>query len=213
VFFNRGSGLFSGVKHFHFPMPLSPEKLVVNIRKIEGEGSFSLKQTKVKPQVVFYKQELMSIKPIIKLFEMFAFKAGFLDNGVYFPDQLKQETMIIYRPYIKSKDEDGKMRYINSPAKIELNTGVIEVSRKHFKNYTVSMRMFILLHEISHYLLQSKNEILVDRHALQLYLALGYPGTEAMYSLTRLMEEDTTFNRNRLSALNDYILRNATSYS
>jgi hypothetical protein len=48
------------------------------------------------------------------------------------------------------------------------------------------MQVFILLHEWSHYKLDTSDEFDCDLQALQWYLGFGFPQTEAMYAMTKV---------------------------
>ena len=70
---------------------------------------------------------------------------------------------------------------LKTPARISRHDGVIEISKKYFKQYTVPMRMAILLHEFAHFYLNNnpRDESEADLNALTIYLSMGYPRIEA----------------------------------
>ena len=75
---------------------------------------------------------------------------------------------------------------ISTPARIGHQTGIIEVAYSKFKNYTIPMRIDILLHEFSHKYknpkigLEISNEIGADINALYIYLGLGFSKIDAI---------------------------------
>ena len=179
-----------------------------------------LLQTKVKPLPNVLPAHLKDYEKELRFFESFAQKAAFLSKGVYAPayeNQSAENLMLVYAPTITNK-KTGK--YINQPARVEMSTGVIEASKKHFKKYTVPMIVFILIHEFAHFEFQTYNEHIADSKAYDFYKALGYPDTEAMYALKRLMADaldDSSLSEEksqhmfeafsaRLATLNQYIL-------
>jgi hypothetical protein len=102
--------------------------------------------------------------------------------------------------------EDG--RPLNTPARINKHTGIIQVSKKKFLKYTIPMRMAILLHEFSHYYLNTniKNETEADLNALIIYLGLGYPRIDAYNVFTTVFAvSDNVANRDRLNIIDDFI--------
>jgi hypothetical protein len=68
-----------------------------------------------------------------------------------------------------------------TPARISTKNGRIQVSQEAFVPFTIPMRMAILLHEFSHYYVNSDiaNETEADLNGLTIYLGLGYPIKEA----------------------------------
>ena len=105
--------------------------------------------------------------------------------------------------YLDAIVVDGKVD--PTPARISQVTGLIEVSKKDFLEYTIPMRMAILLHELSHYYLNDimEDEIEADRHSLSIYMALGYPRIDAYnVYLDVFTNAPTELNKERYQALN-----------
>ena len=97
---------------------------------------------------------------------------------------------------------------VNTPARIGADTGVMEVSRTKFRDYTIPMRMIILLHEFSHFWRNSDkhDEEEADMHALNIYLGLGYPKHEALVAFaTVFLGADTPMNRERYKKIEKYV--------
>lgn len=101
---------------------------------------------------------------------------------------------------------------ITTPARIGHNSGHIEVSRKYFMNYTVPMRMMILLHEFSHKYKNPKigveisNEIGADVNALYIYLGLGFSKIDAIYVYANVfLKAQSKGNIHRMRVIMDYI--------
>jgi hypothetical protein len=76
---------------------------------------------------------------------------------------------------------NSKGEKMATPARISTKNGRIQVSQESFRDMTVPMRMAILLHEYSHFYLNSDiaNETEADLNGLTIYLGLGYPIREA----------------------------------
>jgi hypothetical protein len=134
--------------------------------------------------------------------QRFAFNAPYLatnktyrSNDGYF--------MIEYLPTIT----DGQ-RELTTPARISKRTGIIQVSKKLFDNYTVPMRVAILLHEYSHFNLNTNinDEVEADLNGLMIYLSLGYPRIEGYQAFLEVFKDSpTNQNKNRYDVINNFI--------
>jgi hypothetical protein len=103
-------------------------------------------------------------------------------------------------------DENG--RSLRTPARISRSEGIIQVSKKKFETYTIPMRMAILLHEFSHYYLNTDmaNETEADLNGLIIYLGLGYPRIDAYNVFTQVfMTTPNEINENRMKIIDDFI--------
>jgi len=103
-------------------------------------------------------------------------------------------------------------RPINTPARIGHKTGIIEVAKIKFDNYTVAMRMMILLHEFSHKYrnpkigLKISNEFGADINALYIYLGIGFSKIDAICVFANVfLKAQTDDNIMRIRKLQDYI--------
>lgn len=101
---------------------------------------------------------------------------------------------------------------LTTPARIGHNTGVIEVAKYKFDNYTIPMRMIILLHEFSHKYKNPKlgldvsNEIGADVNALYIYLGLGFSKIDAICVFANVfLKAQTKGNIERMRKIMDYI--------
>ena len=102
--------------------------------------------------------------------------------------------------------DNGKS--LKTPARISRNQGIIEVSKLKFSKYSVPMRMAILLHEFSHFYLNSDmaNETEADLNALIIYLGLGYPRIDAYNVFTQVFHTSPTeLNKDRMKIIDDFI--------
>lgn len=79
--------------------------------------------------------------------------------------------------------------YLNgTPARVNHRTGVMEISRQHFRKLDPIYRLFIMLHERGHIALNTKNEYAADEYAMNELLKRGYPLTKILESLTRVLQ-------------------------
>lgn len=116
------------------------------------------------------------IKSYIKFCRRFCFNAGVAPAGTY--NSSDGRFSVVYSPKIISS-QSGET--LNTPARINKDTGQIEAAQDKFVTMTVPMRMAIMLHEFSHFYLNSEinDEIEADKNALMIYLGLGFPRIEA----------------------------------
>ena len=89
---------------------------------------------------------------------------------------------------------------------------VIEVAYSKFKNYTIPMRIDILLHEFSHKYknpkigLEISNEIGADINALYIYLGLGFSKIDAICVFGNVfLKAQSSGNQERMRKIMDYI--------
>jgi hypothetical protein len=123
--------------------------------------------------------------------ELFSKNSGILTNGKYSDDSGK--FVIDYKDFIIDKNTN---QLVNTPARIGHTTGTIHVSKQYFVDYTVPMRMIILLHEFSHKYINPKfgkkitNEFAADINALYIYLGKGYPPIDARIAYLQVFNQD-----------------------
>lgn len=185
VYFNREIGTpdapFVGSKDFRSPMPISPQRLYLTVynSKTGSSAGINVKNTRVVPldkRIVLWNSD--SDREFYKFAEIIAKDAGFMKLGVYEHDGFEIKISDII------KNPDGKIS--TTPARMFRPHGNIEISQSHFRNMTVPMRMLILLHEYAHFRADTKDEEQADSCALNIYLGMGYPESEALYAFTKV---------------------------
>jgi hypothetical protein len=95
-----------------------------------------------------------------------------------------------------------------TPARIDIDTGIIEVSKKQFLDFTIPNRMAILLHEFSHVYLNDNvdDEVEADLNGLLIYLGLGYPRIEAFEVFAKtFLNTPTEQNKIRFDRIKNFI--------
>lgn len=122
------------------------------------------------------------LREYIDFIQRFSYNAGVLpvndpNNAKSFYHSSNKNFWIKYLPVIT--DAVTKQE-IETPARIATDGSFIEVSQKYFMDYSVPMRVSILLHEYSHPFVNENpsDEIEADLNGLFIYLALGYPRME-----------------------------------
>ena len=152
-----------------------------------------------------------NVQEFIEFAQNFSFTAGYSTESIVVGGS-KGQFVIRYEDLLY--DTEGHV--VNTPARIGSTTGIIEVGRKKFLDYTVPMRMIILLHEFSHFWMNKHkhDEEEADYHAINIYLGLGYPKHEALVAFaTVFIGADTPLNRERYDKLEKYVLEfNHRSY-
>ena len=143
--------------------------------------------------------------PLVRSFVNFAtrfcYNAGSIPTGPYVSDDNK--FVIKYMATITDNGEEQ-----TTPARIDIDTGIIEVSKRQFSEFTVPNRMAILLHEFSHVYLNEDvdDETEADLNGLLIYLGLGYPRIEAFEVFAKtFMNAPTEQNKQRFDTIKNFI--------
>ncbi len=198
-----------GKENFIIRMPQSPTRATVQVfnAKTKDSEGFKILDSKKEPL-----QTQMSAfdfsNPLIAEFIIFAQdfcdKAGYLSTGTY-TSLPKANFTIKYVDAIRSIT--GSV--LNTPARINSKSGIIQVSQAAFKKYTVAGRFAILCHEFAHVFANKniKDEIESDYHAANIYLGLGYPRIEILNVFTKVfMGANTPLNQKRVLAMRKFIM-------
>lgn len=193
-------------------MPIAPKRAVIDvISEAELNGGQDKNYKVVDAKVLPLKRKLTSfnhanptIQKFVKFAEQFSAKAGYISakGSIYTSDDGK--FRIDYLDDIT--DEAGNS--IKTPARISRKEGIIEVSKVKFIKYTIPMRMAILLHEFSHFYLNTDmaNETEADLNGLIIYLGLGYPRIDAYNVFTQVFSTSANeLNANRMKIIDDFI--------
>lgn len=85
----------------------------------------------------------------------------------------------------------------NTPAKVNRVTGELFISEKHFSQMDPIHRKFVLFHEQGHCLLKTTSEEAADNYAVDELLKRGYPLSEILKSLTRVLSYNNPEHRGR----------------
>jgi len=209
--FTNRTRLIEGESSFYVRMPVSSNEVYVYVYN-EDNGNLLSGQDNtfvvdsVTKELLEKKIEVIDMtNPYVRSFITFATKfcynAGSLPTGNY---QSEDKTFVIkYLPII---EDDGKEQ--TTPARIDIDSGVIEISKKQFLEYTIPSRMAILLHEFSHVYLNDNvdDEVEADLNALLIYLGLGYPRIEAFEVFASAFKNaPSELNKNRYDKIKSFI--------
>ena len=141
------------------------------------------------------------VRSFVNFATRFSYNAGTLSSGTYVSDDKK--FVIKYLPLIEDNGEEQ-----TTPARIDIDSGIIEISKKQFQDFTVPNRMAILLHEFSHVYLNDNvdDEVEADLNGLLIYLGLGYPRIEAFEVFAKtFLNAPTEQNKDRFDKIRNFI--------
>jgi len=196
---------------YTFNLPQSPQVLEIMILEIdEGNKSISdkFKINNIKVNVLKLKPLIIDEKTseFVKFMNEFAENTAYLNPATYFSDNHN------YQINLFQKINDDR----DTPSRVHIKSGIIDVSKDWFTNMTIPGRKAILIHEFAHSNLdnelidQNDNDAVemdADTEAIKLYLALGNPKFEWMYAWTHIFQDNEShFERlnNSIGKLNEY---------
>jgi hypothetical protein len=196
---------------FFVRMPISPRRAQIIIKsenELDGSKDLTYKIVTAKKLPLKTKLEAINMNPTIRRFVKFC------------QDFCKRASYVSAKGSIYTSD-DGQFRIdylddivgangksLKTPARISRTEGIIEVSKSKFLNYTVPMRMAILLHEFSHFYLNQDmaNETEADLNGLLVYLGLGYPRIDAYNVFTQVFATSPSgLNKERFEVIDNFI--------
>jgi len=173
-----------GESIFFVRMPVSPREAMVYIFN-EANGNMqvgadpSLEVVSITKEPLEKKLDVIDfsngqVRSFVNFATRFAYNAGSLPSGTYTSD----DRQFVIK-YLNTIQDNGVEQ--TTPARIDIDSGIIEISKKQFRDFTVPNRMAILLHEFSHVYLNDNidDEVEADLNGLLIYLGLGYPRIEA----------------------------------
>jgi len=192
-----------GEATFFVNMPQSPKWSTLEI-KGNLSGKPKVRKMPLKQQFGCMDADTRLVRRFLKFSQHFAENAGILEAGRSIYESDDGKFVINYLDIIRN-DEGRKMK---TPARVSQTKGIIEVSKWHFKKYTVPMRMAILLHEFSHYYInrEPSNETEADLHALIVYLGMGYPKIDAHMAFLKVFKDvPSDGNKERYDTIEEFI--------
>lgn len=209
VFTNRTMEI-NGEQLLKVRMPLSPNVALIHIyddkagnKPVNYIEVLSIRKTPLQKRMDRIDMDDPVISGFVYFAQKFAYNAGHLAPRLYVYGNFK----IDYLPSIPARRTKSG-RIMGTPAQTSMSTGRIEVSQEEFMKMTVPMRIVILLHEFSHFYMNSRieDEEEADLNALLIYLSLGYPRIEAMEAFYSVfMETDTELNQRRYMIIKKFI--------
>jgi len=199
----------NGRQELFILLPQSPNEIKVEIFNISKDrNNKGLILLEMQPMSLNYNIDLIGINDkstlsFVKLAQEFAEKAKYLSPGFYLSDDGK--FVISYLETILSNTGAE----LSTPARINIKTGQIQVSKKNIKKYTVPGIVAILFHEYSHVYknIKPSDEVEADLNGARIYLGLGYPRIELLNAWANVFyRADTPGNRDRWNQVKNYVL-------
>lgn len=178
--------LRKGKNIHYFSLPLSPQKLSIEIQNLSKNSIQIVKifvnNLPIPNQIIINdgNERMSDFQQYLKDIFEFSEKASYLKEGVYSFESENNEYMHLqYIDYITNKD--GQI--LKNPARTFIDSGNMQIARKYFLNMTVAMRVFVLLHERTHYIYDFEggnlnDESFADNFAKKIYEALNFPDSE-----------------------------------
>lgn len=209
--FTNRTKVIDGESIFYVRMPVSPQTALVYIYneekgnlKSNEDSTFEVES--ITKELLEKKLEVVDmgnvyVRSFINFATRFSFNAGSLPTGDYVSDDKK--FVIKYLPIIEDNGQEQ-----TTPARVDIYSGVIEISKKQFQEFTIPNRMAILLHEFSHVFLNDNvdDEVEADLNALLIYLGLGYPRIEAFEVFAETFHNaPSDLNRMRYDKIKNFI--------
>lgn len=209
--FTDRTRIIDGESPFYVRMPVSSDNVLVYVYN-EDKGNLTSGQDdtfvvdSITKELLEKRLEVIDmtnsyIRGFINFATKFSYNAGSLPTGNYQSDD--KIFVIKYLPII---EDNGKEQ--TTPARIDIDNGIIEISKKQFIDYTIPSRMAILLHEFSHVYLNDNvdDEVEADLNALLIYLGLGYPRVEAFEVFASAFKNaPSDLNKNRYDKIKSFI--------
>jgi hypothetical protein len=201
----------NGTEELYVRMPLSPgtAKLEIYNKKngnIPADNSFkivSITKQDLQRTLARTKMDTFGVRNFVEFAQKFAFNAGWLAAPKDYVSGMGPYKIEYLPVIINSRGE--KMA---TPARISTKNGRIQASQQAFRNFTIPMRMAILLHEFSHFYLNDdvSNETEADLNGLTIYLGLGYPIREAFAAFGEtFIGSPTPQNKQRYDIIDKFI--------
>lgn len=217
--YNDIKGKVDGTRIFTLRFPFSPKKLKLQISNpINGnlpygeDVSFNIKDFKVqklKEYDVWWNQDT---KNFYNFAVEFSQNASILSAGNKKPHIYRSDDGKFTIDYYNTIYDRSTNKKLTTPARIGHTSGIIEVSKAKFLQYTVPMRLIILMHEYAHKYLNPKinrkieYETGADIQALYIYLGKGWSPLEAHKAFLKVFRiSNNKMNHKRYKIIKDFI--------
>ena len=211
----------NGQRTFQLRFPVSPKRLKVVIFNQEhgnlpfgDDPTFKIKNVqvkKVKQYDVWWNQDT---KNFYEFAVEFAQDAGMLSSGKRKPHIYRSDDGKFTIDYYDTIYDSKEKQFLSTPARVGHISGTIEVSKSKFLEYTVPMRLAILMHEFAHKFLNPNikrkigYETGADIQGLYVYLGKGWSPIEAHKAYLKVFRTSNgKANHKRYKILRDFITK------
>lgn len=195
-------------------LPLTAKQTIIEIfnpqfgnRDVKNETSFevvSISKDGLKRKFSLVDIINPNISEFVKFAQRFSFNAPYLEEDKCYQSEDNKFTIEYLKDIVNSNGQ-----ILKTPARINSIHHRIQISKNRFDNYSVPMRMVILLHEFAHYYMNenSNDETEADLNALHIYLGLGYPRIEATEAFLDVFQiSNTPANAKRYRIIENFML-------
>jgi hypothetical protein len=213
------NGVVENKRTYHLKFPVSPQKLEIHVFNVRNgdlpvgeDPSFeiaNIQVEKLKEYDVWWNQDT---KSFYKFAVEFSQNAGMLSAGDTKPHVYRSDDGKFTIDYYNVIYDRSSKKRLSTPARVGHNSGIIEVSKAKFMEYTVPMRLVILMHEFAHKYLNPKidrpidYETGADIQALYIYLGKGWSPFEAHKAFLKVFKTaNGEANHKRYKIINDFI--------
>lgn len=192
---------FVGLKTFTVKLPLAPKFLLLSINCKQGNDAINIQKIEVAPlhEDVGLKNLSPYLVNFIRWVAPFVKEAGYVYGNRTYNSPDKKFSI----KYLNQITDAQTGQAIDTPARINRKTGQIELNAKVFREYSIPMRMYMLLHEISHFYLNTRNEFEADDLGSTLYEQLGFPRIEVIYAFTKVFNDENPEQKARKNRILD----------
>ena len=211
----------NGKRIYEFKFPVSPKKIIISIFNIQNgnlpygdDPTFEIVDMnvqKIKEYDVWWNQQT---KNFYNFAVEFSQNAGILSAGDKKPHIYRSDDGEFTIDYYNTIYDKQSRKKLSTPARIGHGSGIIEVSKSKFMEYTVPMRLVILMHEFAHKYLNPKidrpinYETGADIQALYVYLGKGWSPYEAHKSFLHVFRHaNGDANHKRYKIIRDFIMK------
>jgi hypothetical protein len=210
TYYTKRYGIVEGRKSFFVNMPQSPEvaKVIVYNDKfgLDNRDNSFRSRVGVKPLKATLPKMNKQTKSFVKFAQEFADECGYLSYSSKGDTYRSNDGQFVIVYFDVIRNSSGQV--LETPARISQINGKIEVSAKHFKKYTIPMRLGILFHEYSHFYLNKlpHSEVEADKNGLYLYLGLEYPKIDILNVFLNVFKRSPSRqNKERYDLLENFI--------
>jgi len=202
---------FKGIKKFKLPLPIAPKTVTLVARDEKTKDETTVKILKVdkshlETKIIAFNKNNPLVKEFVLHARDFCIRATYLGLGKY--NSKQGNIKFVYVDKLYFEDENGVKRESKSPARINGNTGIIEIAKFYFKDFTIAGRFAILCHEYAHFYENNKikDEMEADYNSAMIYLGLGFPRVDLLSTWCKVYNQaDTPENRARYEKFVNYV--------
>jgi hypothetical protein len=209
----------NGKRKYELKFPVAPQRLKIAVFNVANgslpygeDSSFELADLKVdriKEYDVWWNADTRNF---YKFAVEFSQNASILSAGESKPHIYRSDDGKFTIDYYNNIIDKKSNKKLTTPARIGHNTGIIEVSKSKFMNYSVPMRILILMHEYAHKYLNPKigreisYETGADIQSLYFYLGKGWSPYEAHKTYLQVFRNaNNKSNHKRYKIIDDFI--------